>query len=68
MAEGVTPGRASAGMAGPVWHSLGKRALEMVQPEVSKDGARQKPEWEDVEAHSECVGMIMGLRCGDVSR
>ena len=53
MGEGVEAGRTTADAKGPLWESLGRRALEMAQPEASKGGVCQKPEWEDVEAHNE---------------
>jgi hypothetical protein len=61
---GVEEGRIAAGVTGGVWHEVGKRALEMAKGGEEGDTV-EKPTWEDVQAHNECVSMVMGLRNND---
>ena len=65
MERGVSAGRITAGQKQEVWKGLGERALRMTNIEVKEGSTITEPTWEDVEAHSESVGLIMGLRSGD---
>ena len=61
----MAPGRATAGAIGPIWREAGMRATEMAKPEAGEDGVVEKPTWEDIDTHNQCVGVVMGLRNGD---
>ena len=63
--EGVSPGRTTAGATGSVWGGLARRAMRMAVPAVEIGEVQEKPTWEDVQAHNECVKVVMGLRSGD---
>ena len=63
--EGMEGGRISAKQSKKLWKGLGERAMRMTKVTESEQGATQKPTWEDIQTHMECVGVIMGLRNGD---
>ena len=65
LGENVEEGRTTAGRTGEVWKELAERALSMTKPEVTSNQVIAKPTWEDIKAHTECVGMVMGLRNSD---